>query len=82
MANLCWAAKNSLWGTRDKYPGSAALGTTGQKHTYDGTNAFLKDKKTVFFKFCSISMLPDPHSQYGSRSRTAKGKQIQADPDP
>jgi hypothetical protein len=52
----------------------------GQKtiHTiYEGTKAFLKGRKPCLFdNFWSASMLldldPDPHSQYGFGSRTAK----------
>ncbi len=40
----------------------------GQKHTYEGTKAFLKGRKPG--QFWSIFMLkdPDPHSQCGSGS--------------
>jgi hypothetical protein len=51
-----------------------------KKYTYEGTKAFLKGR--FIWKFWSISMLPDPQSQYGAGSRNAKWRQIQADPDP
>jgi hypothetical protein len=51
------------------------------KHTYEGTEAFLKGRKPGLFVNFSLLLDPDQHSQYGSGSKTANGLRIQVDPD-
>jgi hypothetical protein len=43
-------------------------------HTYEGTEAFFNGRKPGLF--VNFSKFPDPHSQYGSGSRTAKSMRI------
>ncbi len=57
-----------------------------EKYTFSrkeiGQKTYLLRYKSHFEWQVTMILDPDPHSQYGSGSRTAKSMRIHADPDP